>query len=72
MNARNLGVVFGRKSNHDYLCLSIECVADFDITATLMWSPAPGAEFSDMAGKALLIEWFVENAPFIFHRNNTN
>jgi len=39
---------------------------------TLMWSPAPGAEFSDMAGKALLIEWLVENAPFIFHRNNTN
>lgn len=37
---------------------------------TLMRSPAPGAEFSDMAGKALLIEWLVENAPFVFHRNH--
>ncbi|KAI0744172.1 hypothetical protein C8Q80DRAFT_1107153 [Daedaleopsis nitida] len=33
---------------------------------TLMRSPDPGAEFSDMAGKALCIEWLVENAPRIF------
>ncbi|KAJ7594830.1 hypothetical protein C8J56DRAFT_927746 [Mycena floridula] len=33
---------------------------------TLMRSPNPGAEFSDMAGKALSIEWLVENAPKIF------
>jgi hypothetical protein len=26
----------------------------------------PGAEFADMAGKALTIEWLVENAPKIF------
>jgi hypothetical protein len=34
--------------------------------ATLMRSRNPGAEFSDMAGKALTIEWLVENAPTIF------
>nr|GAT57619.1 signal transducer [Mycena chlorophos] len=33
---------------------------------TLMRSPDPGAEFSDMAGKALSVEWFIENAPQIF------
>ncbi|KAK0461357.1 uncharacterized protein EV420DRAFT_1640837 [Desarmillaria tabescens] len=33
---------------------------------TLMKSRNPGAEFSDMAGKALSIEWLVENAPQIF------
>lgn len=33
---------------------------------TLMRSPVPGAEFSDMAGKALSIEWLVENAPNLF------
>ncbi|RPD57622.1 RhoGAP-domain-containing protein [Lentinus tigrinus ALCF2SS1-7] len=33
---------------------------------TLMRSPDPGAEFSDMAGKALCIEFLVENAPRIF------
>ncbi|KAJ7132834.1 hypothetical protein C8R43DRAFT_1206633, partial [Mycena crocata] len=33
---------------------------------TLMRSRDPGAEFSDMAGKALSVEWFIENAPHIF------
>ncbi|KAJ7209503.1 signal transducer, partial [Mycena pura] len=33
---------------------------------TLMRSPDPSAEFSDMAGKALSVEWFIENAPHIF------
>ncbi|KAF8274606.1 hypothetical protein EI94DRAFT_1768774 [Lactarius quietus] len=33
---------------------------------TLMRSRNPNAEFSDMAGKALTIEWLVENAPTIF------
>ncbi|KAJ7680241.1 hypothetical protein DFH06DRAFT_408284 [Mycena polygramma] len=33
---------------------------------TLMRSRDPGAEFSDMAGKALSVEWFIENAPQIF------
>jgi hypothetical protein len=33
---------------------------------TLMRSRNPAAEFSDMAGKALTIEWLVENAPTIF------
>jgi hypothetical protein len=31
-----------------------------------MRSRNPAAEFSDMAGKALTIEWLVENAPTIF------
>ncbi|KAL4078283.1 hypothetical protein V8B97DRAFT_2074303, partial [Scleroderma yunnanense] len=33
---------------------------------TLMWSRDPGSEFSDMAGKALMVEWLVENAASIF------
>ncbi|KAI0317192.1 hypothetical protein OF83DRAFT_1059040 [Amylostereum chailletii] len=33
---------------------------------TLMRSRNPGAEFSDMAGKALSVEWLVENAADIF------
>jgi len=33
---------------------------------TLMRSQDPSAEFSDMAGKALSVEWFIENAPQIF------
>ena len=35
-------------------------------TATLMRSRDPAAEFSDMAGKALTVEWLVEHAPTIF------
>ncbi|KAJ3759986.1 signal transducer [Lentinula raphanica] len=34
---------------------------------TLMRSRNPGAEFSDMAGKALTIEWLVETAPQVFN-----
>lgn len=37
---------------------------------TLMRSRDPGAEFSDMAGKALFIEWLIENAPQAFNENN--
>ncbi|KAJ3514631.1 hypothetical protein NLJ89_g2275 [Agrocybe chaxingu] len=33
---------------------------------TLMRSRDPAAEFSDMAGKALFIEWLVDNAPLAF------
>ncbi|KAA1471697.1 RhoGAP-domain-containing protein [Dentipellis sp. KUC8613] len=33
---------------------------------TLMRSRDPSAEFSDMAGKALSVEWLVENAPEVF------
>jgi Rho-type GTPase-activating protein 1/2 len=33
---------------------------------TLMRSQDSGAEFSDMAGKSLTVEWLVENAPMIF------
>ncbi|OAX41124.1 RhoGAP-domain-containing protein [Rhizopogon vinicolor AM-OR11-026] len=33
---------------------------------TLMRSRDPGSEFSDMAGKALMIEWLVDNATSIF------
>ena len=32
-----------------------------------MRSPDPGAEFSDMAGKALCVEWLVENAQQLFN-----
>ncbi|TFK22586.1 RhoGAP-domain-containing protein [Coprinopsis marcescibilis] len=37
---------------------------------TLMRSRDPGAEFSDMAGKALFIEWLIENAPEIFEETD--
>lgn len=33
---------------------------------TLMSSRDPGSEFSDMAGKALMVEWLVDNAVTIF------
>jgi len=39
---------------------------------TLMRSRVPGAEFADMAGKALTIEWLVENAPTIFPPSSTS
>jgi hypothetical protein len=66
MNARNLGVVFGRKfgkghSQHRSQSHPFSCVA-----ATLMRSSDPAREFADMAGKALSIEWMVENAPTVF------
>ncbi|KAJ9114608.1 hypothetical protein QFC22_005481 [Naganishia vaughanmartiniae] len=35
---------------------------------TLMRSSDPAREFADMAGKALSIEWMVENAPTVFQR----
>jgi len=62
MNARNLGVVFGREycrllSLHPHLV---------DYTATLIRSPDPGAEFSDMAQRALFVEWLIEHAPQLF------
>lgn len=34
---------------------------------TLMRSQDSGAEFSDMAGKSLTVEWLIENAPTIFN-----
>jgi hypothetical protein len=37
-----------------------------------MRSRVPGAEFADMAGKALTIEWLVENAPTIFPPSSTS
>ena len=39
---------------------------------TLMRSRNPGAEFSDMAGKALSVEWLVENAPTIFEQHSAS
>jgi len=36
------------------------------MTATLMRSSDPNREFGDMAGKALSIQWMVENAPEVF------
>ena len=63
MTARNLGVVFGRRCQFYESCYSAHKLAT---AATLMRSRNPNAEFSDMAGKALTIEWLVENAPTIF------
>ena len=44
----------------------IGCQANDPPLATLMRSREPNAEFSDMAGKALTIEWLVDNAPALF------
>jgi hypothetical protein len=39
---------------------------------TLMRSRDPAAEFSDMAGKALTVEWLIDNAPLIFNHSSSN
>ena len=36
------------------------------LSATLMRSSDSSQEFADMAGKALSIEWLVDNAPTVF------
>lgn len=63
MHARNLGVVFGRTY---HLVTNISGTNPNIFVATLMRSSDPNAEFSDMAGKALSIEFLVENAPMVF------
>ena len=63
MHARNLGVVFGRTSIRH---ADIHHKLTFISVATLMRSRDPNAEFSDMAGKALTVEFLVENAPDVF------
>lgn len=68
MNARNLGVVFGR-TPHSFQSPNVILICP--TLATLMRSRDPGAEFSDMAGKALSVEWLVENAQRIFNQNHT-
>ena len=65
MTARNLGVVFGRMY-HPCCYVLLLCTHATTAAATLMRSRNPAAEFSDMAGKALTIEWLVENASTIF------
>jgi Rho-type GTPase-activating protein 1/2 len=66
MTARNLGVIFGRMYHFVAPSLCVLLYGSRDTAATLMRSRNPAAEFSDMAGKALTIEWLVENAPTIF------
>ena len=65
MTARNLGVVFGRESC--YYVDAVATVAHRRYVATLLRSRDPSAEFSDMAGKALSVEWLVENATLVFN-----
>ena len=62
MTARNLGVVFGRM----YTFSSVFSPLIDRPTATLMRSMDSTKEFADMAGKALAIEWLIENAPTVF------
>ena len=64
MTSRNLGVVFGRKLLAPFL--DSQFTADISTIATLMRSRDPGAEFSEMAGKAVSVEWLVDNAPAVF------
>ena len=63
MTARNIGVVFGREF---WLPKRRGGTYTDPLVATLMRSQDSGAEFSDMAGKSLTVEWLVENAPMIF------
>lgn len=68
MNARNLGVVFGRMfSDVAFLPAPID-VSSIHL-ATLMRSNDPNREYADMAGKALAIEWLIENAPAVFRED---
>lgn len=53
-------------------CLCVIYFMAYATAATLMRSRNPAAEFSDMAGKALTIEWLVENAPTIFPPMSTS
>jgi Rho-type GTPase-activating protein 1/2 len=53
-------------------CLCVFYFMAYATAATLMRSRNPAAEFSDMAGKALTIEWLVENAPTIFPPMSTS
>lgn len=65
MNARNLGVIFGRK----WSISRYQSTTDTDsnlFLATLMRSADPSREFADMAGKSLAIEYLIENAPSVF------
>lgn len=64
MNSRNLGVVFGRESSDQWATLFGHSLAL--CIATLMRSADASAEFADMAGKALSIEWMVDNALDLF------
>lgn len=65
MNARNLGVVFGREC---FILLPTVRTSFPNVNnkATLMRSRDPGQEFADMAGKATTVEWLVNHAPTIF------
>lgn len=65
MSARNLGVVFGRE--FPYLpstCSAFLMTSVF--AATLMRSSDTSREFADMAGKAMTVEWLIENANVVF------
>jgi hypothetical protein len=63
MTARNLGVVFGRESHPFPWTANSRLISSI---ATLMRSRDPAMEFSDMAGKAISVEWLVDNAPAAF------
>lgn len=65
MTSQNIGVVFGRKSHLSFR------LGEADSTATLMRSADPGREFGDMAGKALSVQWMVDNAPTVFAEART-
>lgn len=71
MNARNLGVVFGREFPHMFPA-SGYVSEPVSPTATLMRPMDSSKEFSDMAGKALSVEWLVLNAPEIFKDTPNN
>jgi hypothetical protein len=47
-------------------CIYISLVLTVHVPATLLRSQDPTKEFSDMAGKALSVEWLVEQATAIF------
>lgn len=41
------------------------------LLATLMRSSDLNREYADMAGKALAIEWLIENAPSVFREDGS-
>lgn len=72
MTPANLGVVFGRKSLDGRFTKGL---TDFVLSAaTLLRSPDPSQEFSQLNLKARIVEITVENAPHLFaaaHRLDT-
>jgi hypothetical protein len=55
-----------RSRSDSFVFVSVIDASRPALVATLMRSRDPSQEFADMAGKALMIEFLVDNAPIVF------